>query len=125
MYYSPESRNILRVVAPCLEDKQSQSKRRNGDGRESEQQLEARDDDAAQASKRQSTSEQVLQAQLEDVRYRFREACEERDAAYSKARQAHLTADSAQAERNQAAMLAKAAHDEKLEEALPDESLKM
>ena len=39
--YSPQSRDILRVVAPGLEDQQSESERGNGDGGESEQKLEA------------------------------------------------------------------------------------
>ena len=41
--YSPQSRDILRVVTPGLEDQQSESERRNGDGGEPEQQLEAGD----------------------------------------------------------------------------------
>lgn len=41
--YSPESRDILRVVTPWLEDQQSESERGNGDGGEPEQQLEACD----------------------------------------------------------------------------------
>jgi len=45
LQHMAESRNILRVVAPGLEDQQSQSERGNGDGGESEQQLEARDEE--------------------------------------------------------------------------------
>ena len=41
--YSPQSRDILRVVTPGLEDQQSESERGNGDGGESEQQLETSD----------------------------------------------------------------------------------
>lgn len=41
--YSPQSRDILRVVTPRFEDQQSESERGNGDGGESEQQLEAGD----------------------------------------------------------------------------------
>ena len=41
--YSPQSRDILRVVTPRLEDQQSESEWGNGDGGESEQQLEAGD----------------------------------------------------------------------------------
>jgi len=39
----PQSRDILRVVTPRFEDQQSESERGNGDGGESEQQLEASD----------------------------------------------------------------------------------